>query len=239
MDSVRIRRMRVGALRRFAAAISILTILGHLVLGFEAQIAYVVVALITAYCFELSMETVDAWSMNRSADYRGGIIRLLDFLLPAHITALAIAMLLYSNERLWPVAFAVIVALGSKYIFRITTSAGKRKHFLNPSITGIVVVLLLFPWVGISPPYQYTENVSGILNWILPLLFIIAGTFLNAKFTKKMPLISAWLVGFFLQAVVRSWLYGTPIAAALNPMTGVAFIPVSYTHLTLPTILLV
>ena len=224
MDSVQIRRMRVGALRRFAAAISILTILGHLVLGFEAPIAYVVVALITAYCFELSMETIDAWSTNRSAGYRGSIIRLLDFLLPAHITALAIAMLLYSNERLWPVAFAVIVALGSKHIFRITTSIGKRKHFLNPSNTGIVVVLLLFPWVGISPPYQYTENVSGSLNWILPLLFIVAGTFLNAKFTKKIPLISAWLMGFFLQAVVRSWLYGTPVAAALNPMTGVAFL---------------
>jgi len=38
---------------------------------------------------------------------------------------------------------------------------------------------------------------------MLPVLFIVFGTFINARFTKKLPLISAWLVAFVLQAVIR------------------------------------
>jgi hypothetical protein len=47
---------------------------------------------------------------------------------------------------------------------------------------------------------------------------------LNAKLTGKGPLILAWTGAFALQAVVRSLLFGTPIAAALLPMTGLVFV---------------
>lgn len=33
-----------------------------------------------------------------------------------------------------------------------------------------------------------------------------------------------WVGGFFLQAVIRSYYFGTPLVAALLPMTGVAFV---------------
>ena len=32
---------------------------------------------------------------------------------------------------------------------------------MNPSNFGIAIVLLLFPWVAIAPPYHFTENLSG------------------------------------------------------------------------------
>jgi Na+-translocating ferredoxin:NAD+ oxidoreductase RnfD subunit len=51
-----------------------------------------------------------------------------------------------------------------------------------------------------------------------------AGTFLNARFTKKIPLIAAWLGAFALQAALRSLYFHTPLAAPLGPMTGVAFL---------------
>ena len=108
---------RLGGLRRFAIAITILNILGHTVLGFEQSWTQPLVALATAYGLELLLELVGAWSAGRSPSSPVGLEKLVDFFLPAHITALAVGMLLYANERLWVVAFATAVAIGSKAIF--------------------------------------------------------------------------------------------------------------------------
>jgi len=224
---------RLVALRRFGAAITVLTILGHTVLGFEQSYAHVLVAAFFAYGFELLLESIDAWSNDRKARWRGGPVALINFLLPAHITSLAVAMLLYPNERLWPIVFAVAVALGSKFLFRVMTPRGQR-HFLNPSNVGICATLLVFPWVGIAPPYHFTENLSGGLNWLLPGVLLVVGTILNARYTKKLPLIGAWLIGFAAQAVLRNWWFGTPIIAGLNPMTGVAFLLFTFYMVTDP-----
>lgn len=215
--------LRLAALRRFALAITALTIIGHGFLGFEQSYAYVLVSLITSYSMEIILETVSAWSDKRTPRYRGGFMTMVNFLLSAHITGLAVAMLLYSNERLLPIAFAAAVAAGSKHIFTVYTS-GRRRHFLNPSNTGISVTLILFPWVGIAPPYQFTENISGGADWGFAFFVCVLGTFLNARFTKKLPLIAAWFAGFTLQACLRSWYFGLPLLAALNPMTGLAFL---------------
>src|SRR5436190_2353918 len=51
---------RLGGLRRFAIAISILNILGHTVLGFEQAWITPFVALASAYSTELMLEILDA-----------------------------------------------------------------------------------------------------------------------------------------------------------------------------------
>ncbi|HYG83179.1 MAG TPA: hypothetical protein VD861_22465, partial [Pyrinomonadaceae bacterium] len=145
----------------------------------------------------------------------------------------AVAMLLYTNDRLWPVAFATAAAIGSKVIFRVTVGKGTR-HFYNPSNFGISLTLLLFGWVGIAPPYHFTENLDKYGDWLLPAVIIISGSFLNARFTRRLPLIIAWLGGFFAQAVVRSLVFGTPVAAPLLPMTGMAFILYTFYMVTDP-----
>jgi Na+-translocating ferredoxin:NAD+ oxidoreductase RnfD subunit len=157
----------------------------------------------------------------------------VNFLLSAHITGLAVAMLLYANERLLPIVFATAVAVGSKAIFRAPVGNGTR-HFLNPSNFGITVTLLLFPWVGIAPPYHFTENLSGLGDWILPGLLVASGTLLNVSLTRKGPLILGWLGGFAGQAVLRNLLFGTPLIAALLPMTGVAFLLFTFYMITDP-----
>ena len=215
--------LRLPALRRFAAAITVLTLLGHSLLGFEPSYASVFVSLGVSYTVELVLETVSAWSTQRVPRYHGGLLPMVNFLLSPHITGLAIAMLLYSNENLLPIAFAAAVANGSKYIFNVTTERGAR-HFFNPSNTGISMTLLAFPWVGIAPPYQFSENITGYGDWGFVVFICILGTFLNARFTKRMPLIAAWLVGFFIQAWLRNGYFDTSIVAALNPMTGLAFL---------------
>lgn len=224
---------RLGGLRRFALAITILNILGHTILGFEPAWAQPVVALATAYSMELLLEAVAAWADKRRPKFLGTLREFVDFLLPAHITALAIAMLLYADEQYWMIAFATAVAISSKLLLRAPVGRGRR-HFFNPSNFGITATLLLFPVVGIAPPYQFTEHLSGIGDWLLPGLIILTGTFLNAKFTGRLPLIAAWAGGFALQACVRSLIFGTPLMAALTPMTGVAFILFTFYMVTDP-----
>ncbi len=224
---------RLGGLRRFAVAITVLNILGHTVFGFEQSLAQPLVAMATAYILEIAFELIDAWANRRPLKFTGGVRNFIDFLLSAHISALAVSMLLYANERLWVVAFAAAVAISSKLLFRAPTPTGSR-HFLNPSNFGITLTLLLFSWVGIAPPYQFTENLGAAGDWILPAIIVVSGTFLNARFTRKLPLIAAWLGGFALQAIVRSRICGTPVAAALGPMTGVAFILFTFYMVTDP-----
>lgn len=215
--------LRLAALRRFGTAITVLTFLGHAFLGFEQSYAHVAVALATAYGVEFLLELVDARANARPFAFTGGVVRCIDFLLPAHITALACAMLLYPNERLGPIVFAASVGVASKAIFRARAGASVR-HFMNPSNMGIVATLLAFPWVGVAMPYQFTENLSGVADWLFPLVFVGVGSFLNGRFTGRLPLIAGWLGAFALQAAVRSVLFGAVLEAALAPMTGVAFV---------------
>src|SRR5436309_3355580 len=110
---------RLPALRRFAVAITLLNVLGHFVLGFEQSWAQPLVAMAAAYSVELILEGVGAWAERRTAQFRGGWRALVNFLLPAHITALAVSMLLYANDRLWPIAFAAALGVGSKTLIRV------------------------------------------------------------------------------------------------------------------------
>lgn len=214
---------RIGGLRRFAFAITFLNVLGHFVLGFEAAFAYPLVALATAYALELVLEWIDAKQSKRTPGYAGDAVDFVDFLLPAHISAMAVSMLLYPGGRLMPIVLASAAVIVSKNLFRAPAGKGTR-HFLNPSNAGITLVLLLFPSVGIAQPYQFTENLGSIGDWVLPGIIICSGTLLNWRFTHKLPLIGAWVGGFFLQALIRSIYFGTPLEAALAPMTGVAFL---------------
>jgi len=224
---------RLAGLRRFAIAITILNILGHTVLGFEQSWAVPLTALAAAYTTEMLLECADARLTGRPLKFAGGPRRSVDFMLSAHISALAVGMLLYANERLWPVAFAAAAAIASKALFRAKVGKDSR-HFFNPSNFGISLTLVLFPWIGIAPPYQFTEGLDGAGDWLLPALIVISGSFLNARFTKRLPLIAAWVGGFFAQALIRHWLLGVRLEGALAPMTGVAFILYTFYMVTDP-----
>jgi enediyne biosynthesis protein E5 len=225
--------LRLPALRRFATAITALNLLGHTVLGFEQSWAHPLVALLAAYATEVLLEVLESRRTGRPPRFLGRFPAPVDFLLSAHITGLAVSMLLYANERLLPIAFAAVVAISSKYLFRVGTN-GRSRHFFNPSNLGITLTLLAFPWVGIAQPYMFTENLSGAGDWILPGLIVCTGSLLNAKLTKRMPLILAWLGGFVLQAAVRHLLLGNLLLASLNPMTGVAFLLFTFYMVTDP-----
>jgi hypothetical protein len=225
--------LRLAALRRFAIAISLLNLFGHTLFGFEQSWIQPLAALVTAYSVEIVLELVDARATHRPTLLVPDLRCVVDFLLPAHITGLAVAMLIYTNDRVMPTVFATAIAVASKWLFRAPAGAGTR-HFLNPSNFGITLTLLLFPWVGIAQPYQFTANLTGLGDWALPGLVVVTGTFLNVRLTRKVPLILGWLGGFVLQAVLRSWVFDLPLMPGLTPMTGFAFVIFTYYMVTDP-----
>ncbi len=224
---------RLGGLRRFAAAITIFNILGHFWFGFEQSWAQPLVGLAAAYSTEFLLELIDAAVRRRKPRFLGGWVNLIDFFLPAQISGLACSMLLYANDRLAPIAFAASLAIASKTIFKIRLN-NQTRHFYNPSNFGITVTLLLFPWIGIAPPYHFTENLQTVGDLMVPAIIICSGSFLNTRFTRRMPLILTWLSCFFLQATTRHFLLGSSLPAALMPMTGVAFILYTFYMVTDP-----
>lgn len=213
------------ALRRFAISISIFNIIGYLWLGFEQPWIWPVVALLTAYSTEILLEIVGARVEARAPRFAGGGVRgMVEFLFPAHITALAVNMLTYVNDRIWVMIFAVFVAVSAKWVLRAPVR-GKLRHYMNPSNFGIAMVLVLFPaWASIAPPYHFTEKIDHWLGWVIVAVILASGTMLNAKLTGRMWLIMGWLSFFVVQAVVRGLLFGTSITGALAMATGVAFV---------------
>lgn len=216
---------RYLALRNFALSISAFNVFGYALLGFEQPWLWPILAVLTAYVTDIVFETISAWAKRRPARYRGkGLRGLYEFLLPAHITALACNMLLFANDMFLPIAFAVIVGVTGKHVLQAPVY-GRMRHYMNPSNFGITMALLCFgSWISIAPPYQFTENANTFFRIMIPIIIVTAGTVINALLTRKVPLIVGWLGGFAIQAFLRHWIWDVALFSALGVMTGVAFV---------------
>jgi hypothetical protein len=216
---------RYLALRNFALSMSAFNVFGYTLLGFEQPWLWPLLAVITGYTTEIVFEMISAWANQRRPRFLGNGVRgVYEFLLPAHITSLAVNMLLYANNQFWPVLFGVVIAVSQKH-FLVAPIAGKMRHFMNPSNLGISACLLLFSsWVSISPPYMFSEWASSYFRLMIPIIILTSGTVINAMLTRRIPLIVGWLGGFAIQAFVRHWLWGVQLNTALSVMTGIAFV---------------
>jgi hypothetical protein len=212
------------ALRNFAISITVFNIFGYTLLGFEQPWTWPFIALATGYTIEIVLEVLGARAEKRRPRFLGNGVRgFIEFLYPAHITSLALNMLIYVNDRLLPMMFGIAVAIGAKWVLQAPIR-GRMRHYMNPSNFGIAAILLVYPWASVAPPYHFTEHVGGPVDWIIPGIIIIGGTMINGKLTGRMWLIVGWLSAFALQAVIRGVLLDTSIPAALAMMTGVAFV---------------
>jgi len=225
----------ITALRNFAMSITVFNILGYVFFGFEQPWVWPFVAVATGYSTEILLETIGARQEGRAPRYRGNGFRgLVEFLYPAHITSVALNMLIYVNDQVLVMMFGVVVAVGAKWVLRAPVR-GRLRHFMNPSNLGITVILLIFPWASIAPPYHFTEHVTNPLDWIIPAVIILGGTMLNGKLTNRMWLIGGWVGVFALQAVVRGLIIDDiSMLGGLAMMTGVAFILFSNYMITDP-----
>jgi hypothetical protein len=222
-----------NGLRMSATLATVFTILGHTVLGFEQSLAQLVVALATGYSCALLFESVDARANGRVPGFAGGGWRkLLDFLLSAHMTSITLSFLLYVNRRLWIMAFAVAIAIGSKYVLRVRQD-GRLRHFMNPSNFALAVVLVAYQWTGVLP-WAFTVDIHGAWKWILPLVIVMLGTRLNLLFTGRMPTVLSWLVTFIAVGAGRALVRHSPFTAELMPLTGVAMVLFTFYMITDP-----
>ena len=80
---------------------SVFNIFGYAVLGFEQPWLWPFIALLIGYTAEILFELISAWAYRRRPRFLGGGLRgMYKFLLPSHITALAVNMLLYANNQI-------------------------------------------------------------------------------------------------------------------------------------------
>nr|VFJ89862.1 MAG: hypothetical protein BECKLFY1418A_GA0070994_100911 [Candidatus Kentron sp. LFY] len=216
--------LRLFALWYFALLITVWWVGGILYLGFEQSWLQFMVAIGAAMGMQWLLMRVHCTTHDFRPPWQGGFMKLAIFLIPAYIPGVAVAMLIYPNERLTPVIFAAVLAIASKAIFRAPVGEGQTQHIFNPSNLAITVTLFLFPAaVGFAPPYHFTENISGIWDWVVPGVVLLSGILVHAVSTGRLPLILAWLIGFIAQGLLRSFIFGTPTLAPLAPMTSVGF----------------
>ena len=215
---------RLFALWYFGILMFLWNIAGHTFLGFEQSWAHPVVAVLAACATQCFLEWVDAQALGRKPRFAGGVIPVLNFSLPATISGFACAMLLYPNDRIAPIVFASVASIASKVLIRFPLPNGGMVHIFNPSNFGIVATLLLFSSVGQAPPYQFTENITGIGHWLLPGAILATGLFVHGYATGRLPLVTAWLVAFVGQGLFRAWLSGNAWYAPLMPMSSTGFV---------------
>lgn len=218
-------KLRLFALWYFTTLMVLWNVLGHTVLGFEQSWATPLVAVSTSILVSLLLDWVDAKATGRACRFTGSWGNFLNFLPPCLIPGFACGMLLYPNQRLWPVVFAVVLSIGSKLLLRAPVgSGGHTQHIFNPSNLGVGATLLLLPDIGFAPPYHFTENIAGLWDWGIPLIVLLSGVLVHGLFTGRLPLVGAWIIGFVLQGLVRAAYFGTPLFVPLMPMTSAAFI---------------
>jgi len=217
-------KLRLFALWYFTTLMIVWNILGHTFLGFEQSHAATVVCIGTAIFFQFFLEWVDATAKNREVRWAGSWANFLNALPAALIPGFACSMLLFSNEHLGPIVFAVALSICSKVLFRAPVGGGRTQHVFNPSNFGVALTLVLFPQVGFAPPYHFTENVTAVWDWILPGFILLTGVVIHGCFTGRLPLVAAWVIGFALQGQFRACLSGTPHLVPFMPMTSAAFI---------------
>jgi Na+-translocating ferredoxin:NAD+ oxidoreductase RnfD subunit len=226
------RNPRMG-LRMSATLATVFTILGHTVFGFEQPVAQVFVALITGYTCALLFEWVDARASGCVPGFAGGGYRkFVDFLLSAHMTSITLSFLLYFNQRLWIMALAVALAIGSKHVFRVNQN-GRLQHFMNPSNFAIAVILLTYQWTGVLP-WGFTVDLHGSWDWIVPLIIVGLGLRLNLLFTGRFPTIASWLVTFVVLGAIRASFQHSPIVGQLVVLTGVPMVLFTFYMITDP-----
>jgi enediyne biosynthesis protein E5 len=223
---------RLCALWYFTILMIVWNILGHTVLGFEQPWASPIVAVATALGVHFLLEWVTAKANGQEPRYCKGWLALADFLPPALIAGFACGMLIYTNDRMSPLIFAVVASLGSKLLFRVYVPGRGSCHVFNPSNFGVVLTLHLFPLVGFAPPYHFTTNLGTLGNFLLPGAILATGILIHALFTDRLPVVIAWLVGFFVQGIIRARLVtngwddwaSSEWYVPLMPMTSAAFI---------------
>ena len=143
-----------AALRRFAVGITVITVLGHTILGFEQSYAQPLVALATGYGVQLLLESLEAWSRGRRTVRQEQAVTEEPFragALPARLVLVAAAAVGFAfllMELVWYRMLSPLLG-GTTFMFGLVSALG-------------FLCLVQSNLIGLD------ENVNPKLGWTLP-----------------------------------------------------------------------
>ncbi|UFJ42429.1 RnfABCDGE type electron transport complex subunit D [Brevibacillus humidisoli] len=129
------------------------------------------------------------------------------FPLSAIITGIGVSLLV-SSYLLWPYALTAVLSILFKYLIRY-----KGGHVFNPNNVALVLILYFLPEYAVSTPKQWT-NAYEVMLFILCL-----GLFVSYLANRHYAALT-FLSGFTLLALIRHYVFGAPLLAALGPLLG-------------------
>ncbi len=125
----------------------------------------------------------------------------------AYISGISIAILVRS-PMLWPYAVGGVLSIMSKYVLRL-----RGRHLWNPSNFGICALLFLAPFAVAPLSVQWGNDL-----W--PMLVIWAVGLFTIWRAKRAHITVAYVVSFFILALVRSLITGSAFVTEVAPITG-------------------
>ncbi len=205
--------MRLGALRRFAIAITVLNVLGHTVLGFEQSLAQPRYGRARRLRHRDPARARRAWRLGRTPPLPGRRHRLrrLPALGPHHRprgrhAALRQRAAAGRSPSPRPSRSARSTCSGRAPTAHAATSSTRRTSGSRPRCSPSPGSASRRPT---SSPRTSPAPATGSCR---PSSSSPARSS-TRKFTGRIPLIVAWLGGFVVQAVIRHFAFGTPLPA--------------------------
>jgi Na+-translocating ferredoxin:NAD+ oxidoreductase RnfD subunit len=125
----------------------------------------------------------------------------------AYITGISVGILVRS-PAFWPYALCSAISITSKYVLRVNG-----RHLWNPSNFGISVLLF------IAGDQIGSLNIQWG-NYLWPMLIIWALGALIIYRVKRIHITATYVIAFFVFAVIRSFITGSPWQAEIAPITG-------------------
>jgi enediyne biosynthesis protein E5 len=135
------------------------------------------------------------------------ILRKWPHLGSAYMSGISIGILLRS-PFLWPYALAALITITSKYALRV-----RGRHIWNPSNFAFAAMFFLAPFAAVPLSVQWGNNI-----WPMLLIWIIGS--ITIWKLKRFHICAAYVLGFVVFALIRSWITGDPFLVELAPITG-------------------
>jgi len=125
----------------------------------------------------------------------------------AYITGISVGILIRS-PALWPYGLCSALSITSKYVLRV-----KGRHLWNPSNFGICAMLFLAGDTVASLSIQWG-------NYLWPMIVIwVLGSIIIWRL-QRLHITATYVVAFFLFALLRSAITGSPWQSEIAPITG-------------------
>jgi Na+-translocating ferredoxin:NAD+ oxidoreductase RnfD subunit len=135
------------------------------------------------------------------------IVGKFPHLASAYITGISVGILIRS-PFFWPYPMCAAISILSKYVLR-----WRGRHLWNPSNFGVSAMLFHYPEAVASLSVQWGNNLWPMLViWMLGSVIIYR--------VKRFHISLTYVLSFFVFAVVRSAITGTPVLANIAPITG-------------------